>query len=140
VFRPQPPRILLSAGLADEAFEPHGVDGVGFHRQPVAARLPLDQPFRQRLPQPGSQALQGIRCVGGRPLTPNPIDERRVRDYVTCFEREGDQQPAQPGARHVGVAAVVRANLEWSEHPDLHLADFATGDWQARTADAASGW
>jgi hypothetical protein len=50
---------------------------------------------------------------------------------VTWFERQGDQQPAQPGARHVGEDAVVRANLEWSEHPDLHLADFAMGDEQA---------
>jgi hypothetical protein len=47
---------------------------------------------------------------------------------VTWFEREGDQQPAQPGARHVGEDAVVRANLEWSKHPDLHPADFAMGD------------
>jgi hypothetical protein len=50
---------------------------------------------------------------------------------VTWFEREGDQQPAQPGARHVGEDAVVRANREGSEHPDLHLADFAMGEWQA---------
>ncbi len=50
---------------------------------------------------------------------------------MTRFEREGDQQPAQPGARHVGEDAVVRANLKWSKHPDLHLADFATGDRQA---------
>jgi hypothetical protein len=49
---------------------------------------------------------------------------------VTWFEREGDQQPAQPGARHVGDDAIVRANLEGSKHPDLHLADFATGDRQ----------
>jgi hypothetical protein len=71
--------------------------------------------------------LQGIRGVGGRALPPNPVDERRLRDCVTWFEREGDQQPAQPGARHVGEDAVVRANLEWSKHPDLHLADFAMG-------------
>ena len=64
-------------------------------------------------------------------LTPDPVDERRFRDYATWFERESDQQPAQPGARHVGQDAVVRANLEWSKHPDLHLADFAMGDWQA---------
>jgi hypothetical protein len=50
---------------------------------------------------------------------------------VTWFEREGDQQPAQPGTRHVGEDAVVRANLEWPKHPDLHLSDFAMGDWQA---------
>jgi hypothetical protein len=50
---------------------------------------------------------------------------------VTWFEREGDQQPAQPGARYVGEDAVVRANLERPKHPDLHLADFAMGDWQA---------
>jgi hypothetical protein len=64
-------------------------------------------------------------------LTPDPVDERRLRDYVTWFEREGDQQPAQPGARHVGEDAVVRVNLEGSKHPDLHLADFAMGDRQA---------
>ncbi len=46
-----------------------------------------------------------------RALTPNPVDERRLRDCVTWFEREGDQEPAQPGARHVGED-VVRANLE----------------------------
>jgi len=51
---------------------------------------------------------------------------------VTWFGREGDQQPAQPGARHLGENAVVRANLEWSKQPDLHLADFAMGHWQAR--------
>ena len=106
-----PPRIL-GAGLADEAFEPHGVDGVGFQPQPVAVRLPLDQPVRQRLAQPGNQALQGVRRFGGRVLTPDPVDERRLRNCATRFEREGDQQPAQPGTRHVGEDAVVRANLE----------------------------
>jgi hypothetical protein len=30
------------------------------------------------------------------------------------------------------VGAVVRANLEWSEYPDLHLADFAMGDRAGR--------
>ena len=110
--QPYPPWTLVIAGLADEAFEPHGVDSAGFHQQPVAVRLPLDQPFRQRLPQPGNQALQGIHRVGGRALTPNPVDERRFRDCVTWFEREGDQQRAQPGARHVGEDAVVRADLE----------------------------
>jgi hypothetical protein len=50
---------------------------------------------------------------------------------VTWFEREGDQQRAQPGARHVGEDAVVCANLEGAKHPDLHLADFAMGDCQA---------
>jgi hypothetical protein len=48
---------------------------------------------------------------------------------VTWFEREGDQQPAQPGAWHLGEDAVVRANLEWSKQPDLHLADFAISYW-----------
>ena len=115
------------AGLADEALEPHGVNRVGFHLQSVAARLPVHQPFRQRPPQPGDQALQGIRRLGGRTLTPNPVDEPRLRDYVTWFERESGQQPAQPGARHLGEDAVVRANLEWSKQPDLHLADFAMG-------------
>ena len=47
-----PPRILVAAGLADEALEPHRVDSVRFHRQPVAVRLPLDPSFRQCLPQP----------------------------------------------------------------------------------------
>jgi hypothetical protein len=56
--------------------------------------------------------LQGIRRVGGRALTPDPVDERRLRDYVAWFERESDQQRAQPGTRHVGHDAVVRANLE----------------------------
>jgi len=31
----------------------------------------------------------------------------------------------------VGEDAVVRANLEGSEHPDVHLADFAAGDRRA---------
>lgn len=66
----------------------------------------------RRLSEAGSQALQGIRRVGGRVLTPNPVDERRLRDYVTWLEREGDQQRAQPGARHVGGDAVARSNLE----------------------------
>jgi hypothetical protein len=108
----QPPWILVGAGLADEAFEPHGVDGVGVHPQPVAVRAPLDQPVRQHLPQPGNQALQGVRRVGGWVRTPDPVDERRLRDRVICFEREGDQQPAQPGTRDVGEDAVVRAYLE----------------------------
>jgi hypothetical protein len=60
-------------------------------------------------------------------FTPNPVDERRLRDCVTWFEREGDQQPAQPSARHVGEDAVVCAKLEGSKHPDRHLADFAMG-------------
>src|SRR5262249_42290878 len=128
---PYPPWILVIAGMGDEAFEPHGVDSVGFHPQPVAIRLPLDRPFRQRLPQPGNQAVQGIRRVGGRVFTPDPVDERRLRDCVTWFEGKGDQQSAQPGARHVGEDAVIRANLEWSKYPDLYLADFAIGDWQA---------
>jgi hypothetical protein len=47
---------------------------------------------------------------------------------VTWFEREGDQQPAQPRARHVGEDAVVRADLKRPKHPDQHLTDFAMGD------------
>jgi hypothetical protein len=31
-------------------------------------------------------------------------------------------------SRHLGEDAVVRANLEWTKQPDLHLADFAMGD------------
>jgi hypothetical protein len=129
--QPNPAGALLLASLSQEALEPQRVDSVGCHRQPVAARLPLDRACGQHLPQPGSQALQGIRRVGGRTLTPNPVDERRLRDYMTWLEREGDQQPAQPGARHLGEDAVVRADLEWTKQPDLHLADFAMGDWQA---------
>ncbi len=117
---PHPVWVRVVAGMGDEAFEPHGVDGVGRHPQPVAVRLPLDPPVRQRLPQPRNQTLQGIRRVGGRLFTPDPVDERRLRDRVTRFEGEGDQQPAQPGARHVGWDAVVGANLERSQHPDLH--------------------
>jgi hypothetical protein len=45
-------------------------------------------------------------------FTPNPVDERRLRDGVTWFEREGDQQPAQPGTGHVGEDTVIRAKLE----------------------------
>src|SRR5262249_9598514 len=129
--QPDPPGTLLLAGLSQEVFESQRVDSVGCHRQPVAARLPLNQTWGQRLAQPGGQALQGIRRVGGRTLTPNPVDERRLPDNVTWFERGRDQQPAQPGARHLGDDAVVRANLERSKQPDLHLADFATGDWRA---------
>ena len=44
---------------------------------------------------------------------------------MTWFERERDQQSAQPGARHVGQPAIVRANLERPQYPDLHVADFA---------------
>jgi hypothetical protein len=61
-------------------------------------------------------------------FTPDPVDERCLRDHATSFEREGDQQPAQPRARHVGEGAVVRTDLERSEHPDLHPADSAMGD------------
>ena len=88
------PCTLVVAGPTGEAFEPYGVDGVGFHHQPVAACLAVDQPVRQRLPQPGDQALQGIRRVGGRVLTPDPVDERRLRYDAPGLESEGDQQGA----------------------------------------------
>jgi hypothetical protein len=110
--QPYPPRIGVGASLADEALEPHSVDGVGLHRQPVAVRLPVDQPVRQRLAQSGNQALQRIRRLRRRALTPDPVDERRLRDNVTRLERECDQQPAQPGAGHVGEDACVRLYLE----------------------------
>jgi len=90
------------ASLSDEAFEPDGIDGAGFHRQPVAARMALDHPLRQRLAQPGNQALQGIRRVGGRLLAPDPVDERRLRDDAPRLEGEDDQQGTQPGTWHVG--------------------------------------
>jgi RimJ/RimL family protein N-acetyltransferase len=32
----------------------------------------------------------------------------------------GDQQSAQPRARHLGPAAVIRAHLKRTQHPDLH--------------------
>jgi hypothetical protein len=66
------PGDALGAGLArdDEAFEPHGVEGLGLHRQPVAVRLPLDHPVRQCLSQPGNQARSGVRRIGGRVLPP----------------------------------------------------------------------
>jgi hypothetical protein len=63
----------------DQAFEPHGVDGVGLDRQPVAVDLPLDHPVRQHLAQPGDQAVQGVRRIGRRVLTLDPVDERRLR-------------------------------------------------------------
>jgi hypothetical protein len=85
--QPYPPRIGVGASQADEALEPHSVDGVGLHRQPVAVRLPLDHPVRQRLAQSGNQALQGIRRLRRRALTPDPVDERRLRDNVTRLER-----------------------------------------------------
>lgn len=68
--QPHPPGAVLGAGLArgDQAFEAHGVDGVGLHGQPVTVRPALDRPVRQRLPQPGNQALQGIRRIGGQVL------------------------------------------------------------------------
>jgi energy-coupling factor transporter ATP-binding protein EcfA2 len=87
--QPDSPGTPHLASLSDEALEPHGIHSIGVHRQPVAACLPLDQPFRQRLAQPGNQTLQGVRRVGRRVLTPDPIDERRLRDYAICFEREG---------------------------------------------------
>ena len=120
--QPRPQGSVLGAGLAraNEAFEPRGVDGVGRHPQPVAVRLPLDHSLRQCLPQPGNQALQGVRRIGGRVLPPDPVDERRLGNHAIRPEREGDQQSAQPRARHVGEAAVVSANLQWPEHPDLH--------------------
>lgn len=68
--QPRPPGSVLGAGLAreDEAFEPYGVDGVGLHRQPVAVRPALDHSVRQCLPQPGNQALEGVRRIGGQLL------------------------------------------------------------------------
>src|SRR5262249_52018528 len=132
--------VLVVASAGNEPFEPYGVDGVGFDPQPVAVRLSLDRPVRQCLPQSRNQTLQGIRGVGRRVLAPNPVDERRLRDGVTWFEGKGDQQRAQPGARHIGGAAVVRANLERSEHPDLHLGDFAMVECGPRTAHAAAGY
>ena len=121
----EPPWILLVAGSGEEALESHGVDGVGLCPQPVAVRLPFDGAVRQCLAQAGHQSLQGVGRVGGRVFAPDPVDEGGLGNYVTWFEREGDQQRAQPGARHVGVGAVVRANLERSEYPDLHATDFA---------------
>jgi hypothetical protein len=53
---------------------------------------------------------------------------------VTRFEREGDQQPAQPGARHLGDGAVAGADLEWPKHPDLHLLILPRAIRPARTA------
>jgi hypothetical protein len=107
-----PPRALVTASLADEALEPHRVDRAGLHHQPVAVRPALDQPVGQGLPQPGNQALQGIRRAGRRALAPDPVDERRFRDRVTRLERQGGEQPAQPGTRHVSERAVVRPYLE----------------------------
>jgi hypothetical protein len=97
--------------------------------RPVVLGLERGEPFQ--LLGAAKMRPRGLGEFGGRALTPDPVDERRLRDRVTWFEREGDQQPAQPGARHVGEDAGVRANLEGSEHPDVHLADFAMGDWQA---------
>ena len=118
------PGLILLASLTHEAFEPHGVDGVGFHRQAVAAVLSLDHALRQRLPQPGDQALQGVRRVGGRVLTPDPVDQRGPGNEASRLECEGDQQRAQTSARNVGHDTVVPANLEGSEHPDLHHSTF----------------
>ncbi len=39
-----PPRVPVIVGLVDEAFEPHGVDGAGFHPQQGAVRLPSTAP------------------------------------------------------------------------------------------------
>jgi hypothetical protein len=49
---------------------------------------------------------------------------------VTRLEREGGQQPAQPGARNLGDGAVVQPDLEWPEQPDVHelILPRATGE------------
>ncbi len=129
----------VPAGMVFSLLGPNGagktttVNVRGHHRNGLRAGVPVVGGWLGAIGiiAAGNQALQGIRRVGGRALTPNPVDERRLRDCVTWFEREGDQQPAQPGARHVGEDAIVRADLERSKHPDLHLADFAMGEWQA---------
>jgi hypothetical protein len=109
--QPYAPRILVFPGLADEALEPHGVDRVGFRRQPVAVRLPLDYPVRQRLSQRETKRCKAfVASAGG--CSPQIQSMSVAFGTVTWFEREGDQQPAQPGARHVGEGAVVRASLE----------------------------
>jgi energy-coupling factor transporter ATP-binding protein EcfA2 len=66
------------------------------------------------------QALQGARRVGGRLLSPDPVDERGLRYHLSRPQGEGGEQPAQPRARHVGQEAVVRPDLQRPEHPDLH--------------------
>ncbi|GAA4263710.1 hypothetical protein GCM10022255_110720 [Dactylosporangium darangshiense] len=72
-------------------------------------------------------------------FTPDPVDEGRLGGHSTGFERECDQQPTQPRARHIGEGAIVGANLERSEHPDLHSADLAMGDGWARMAMTGPG-
>ncbi|GAA2076520.1 hypothetical protein GCM10009780_11270 [Actinomadura alba] len=61
---------------------------------------------------------------------------------MTRLEREGDQQSAQPRARDVGQTAVVCADLEWPQHPDLHpmiLPWGVWGLWPAGPAGRAAG-
>jgi hypothetical protein len=86
----------------------------------------------------GDAAMAGCAAAGAVSGTANiwrvgyePTVSDSLPVAPSLLERKGDQQPAQPGARHLGEDAVVRANLKGSKHPDVHLADFAMGHWQA---------
>jgi hypothetical protein len=79
--------------------------------------------------------------VGGRLLAPDPVDQRGPRDHPAGPQREGDQQSAQPRARHLGRAAVGDAHLQRPQHRDLHplIVPRATRDRHPEADSASAG-
>ena len=92
----EPGRVVPKATLIDWIWGEHPPFDAANALQRLASRL------RKALPD---GLVEGQ--AGGYRLTVEPEAVDAVR-----FERKGDQQRAQPGARHIGQHAVVRANLE----------------------------
>ena len=78
-----------------QGLEADGVDGLGGHVQPVAARLRL-QHARQQPPQTRDQRLEGVGGLGRRPLVPDGVDQLGGGHHPARVEGQAQQQPPQP--------------------------------------------
>ena len=104
------------------------------HRKRQRSRVPRDEIGRTSLYKELIGKLAGDRTDAGRHIEDGSPTKRflddppqpaviRLVDGQHIFGKDSKyarHPPAQPGD-----GAVVRANLEGAEHPDLHLADFA---------------
>ena len=84
--------------LLDEALEAADVHLFGRGSEEVARRARHDRVLAERLPQPRDVHLERLRRGGGRPLAPEPVDERVGRDDV-------------PGLRRTSIARTLRCLL-----------------------------
>jgi hypothetical protein len=115
----------LGPARGGQLLEPDDVGVARVEREPVAGRPGLDHRLGQRPAQPGDQGLQRVRGAGRGLVGPQAVDELAGRHDLAGAKRQHDQQRAQPGPADLEHLSRAGADLQRSEHRDLHALNSA---------------